>query len=462
MSAHEAHIPSREEVIAIITRPIPKRLGTLSLVLAVIGFAVFLFGAFTGNPRAWHAFHVNWLFVTTFSSAAIAIVVAQRITTARWSRPTIRILEGFVAWLPIAFVLLLLTLFFGKQHIFHWVTVPPTIHEKALWLDPTFYTIRVLAVYALITVLSIWFVYRSVRLDVGVMPEWGSSWAKGIRAGMRHGFGDERRELHSTHSMLGKLGVVFALVFGFGWTMLAWDLSMSVDYHFQSTMYGWQVFMGGWVVALMIQSILVRLWRNALGAEEIILEKHFHDIGKLCFAFTAFWGYLTFSQYLVIWYGNMPEESHFFFLRMSEPWVDITVSVGMLMFVVPFFGLLSKSAKTYTPTMTLFALCSIVGLWLQRYVEIYPSVFAEGLGGDGGAAHAAAGAEAATAAVAHLPFGLYEIAVTLGFIGLWGVCYLAFMNAFPRMRVFMLTSPYRDEVQVPVNPDTMEPLPAHE
>jgi hypothetical protein len=457
MSDHDIHTPTREEVVACITRPIPKRLGTLSLILAVVGFAIFIIGVVTGNARAWQAYHVNWLFFTTFSSAAVAFAAAQRITTARWSRPTIRFMEGFVAWLPIAFVLLLLTIVAGKRAIFPWITNPPTIHEKALWLEPTFFSIRVLAVFALITLLSVWFVYRTVRLDVGIVPEWGSSWAKGIRDRMRSGFGDERRELHSTHSMLGKLSVVLCLVFGFGWTVLAWDLSMSLDYHFQSTMYGWQVFMGGWVVALMIQSILVRLWRNALGAEDIIVDRHFHDIGKLCFAFTAFWGYLTFSQYLVIWYGNMPEESHFFFLRMSYPWVRFTISVGMLMFVVPFFGLLSKSAKTYTPTMTLFALCSIVGLWLQRYVEIYPSIYAAGSAG----AEARMG-EAVTATAASAPFGLYEVGVTLGFLGLWGLCYVAFMNAFPRMRVFMLTSPYRDEIQVPVDPKTMEPLPAHE
>jgi hypothetical protein len=133
----------------------------------------------------------------------------------------------------------------------------------------------------------------------------------------------------------------------------------------------------------------------------------------------------------------------------------------MLMFVVPFFGLLSKAAKTYTPTMTLFALCSIVGLWMQRYVEIYPSIYATGAGEHATEAGQTA-VEGAAAAAMHLPFGLYEVGVTLGFLGLWGVCYLAFMNAFPRMRVFMMTSPYRDEVQVPVNPDTMEPLPAHE
>ena len=457
MSGHEAHIPSREEVIAIVTRPIPRRLATLGVVLAVIGFAIFLFGAFTGNARAWQAYHVNWLYFTIISAAGVAYAAAQRITTARWSRPTVRFVEGYVAWLPVALVLLVITVLFGKQAIFPWMTTPPTQHEKALWLDPTFFSVRVIAVFALITWLSLWFVYRTVRLDVGIMPEWGSSWAKGIRERMRSGFKDERRELHSTHSFLGKLAVVLALASGFGWPVLAWDLSMSLDYHFQSTMYGWQVFMGGWVVSLMLQSLLVRAWRISLGAEELILERHFHDIGKLCFGFTAFWGYLTFSQFLVIWYGNMPEETHFFYLRMSEPWVNLTVSVAIMMFAVPFFGLLSKTAKLYTPTMALFALSSIVGLWIHRYVEIYPSIYAAG-----GGEHAEPAAEAAATTAMHLPFGFWEIGITLGFLGLWIVSYLAFMNAFPRMRVFMMTSPYRDEVQVPVNPDTMEPLPAHE
>jgi hypothetical protein len=452
MSLHDAHIPSRDEVVNVITRPIPKRLATLSVILAVVGFAIFLIGVFTGNARAWLAFHVNWLFFTTFSSAGVAIAASQRITTARWSRPTVRFIEGYVAWLPVAFVLLLLTVFVGKRSIFPWVASPPTIHEKAVWLNPTFFTLRVILIFALLTFLSLWFVYRSVRLDVGVMPEWGAEWARGLRDRMRAGFGEERRELHSTHSLLGKLAIFLVLVFGFGWVVLSWDLSMSMDVHFYSTMYGWQVFMGGWVVALMIHSIIVRLWRNSLGAEELIQERHFHDIGKLCFAFTCFWGYITFGQYLVIWYGNMPEETHYFFLRMSQPWVALTVAVGVLMFVLPFFGLMGKYPKIFTPTMTFFALSSIVGLWLQRYVEIYPSAYAEA---------SVAGAEA-SATPAAIPFGLYEIGVTLGFLGLWGVCYLAFMNAFPRMRVFMLTSRYRDEIQVPVDPKTMEPLPAHE
>ncbi|MGQ0764698.1 MAG: hypothetical protein ACT4OZ_03425 [Gemmatimonadota bacterium] len=442
MSAHvHHHVPSREELVALINRrPLPRNLKTIAAVLAVVGFTVFILGAATGVDRAWQAFHVNWLFFTIPSSAAVMFTAVQRITTARWSRPVIRFEEGFVAWLPIAFVLLLVTLFFGRDHIFPWTHEHIAIPEKATWLNPVFWSMRGVLVFGMITALSVWYVWTSVRLDVGLTPEWGASWARGLRERMRRGFGEERRELHSTHSLQGRLAVFLALLFGFGWTMLAWDLSMSMDFHFQSTMYGWQVFMGGWIVNLMIFALLLRAWRRFLGAEDLITTHHYHDVGKLCFAFTAFWGYLTFSQLLVIWYGNIGEETHYIRLRLIEPWVNVTVAMAVLAFS-PFFGLMGKAPKLFTPTMALFALASIFGIWIQRYLEIYPN------------AHLSA-----TSA----PFGIWELGVSLGFLGLWGWSYLQFMDAFPRMRVVMMTSPYRDEVQVPVDPRTMEPLPAHE
>jgi hypothetical protein len=404
---------------------------------------VFVIGAAMGEDRAWRAFHVNWMFFTIPSSAAVVFAAVQRITTARWSRSVIRLLEGLVAWLPVAFLLLLVTVIGGKGHIFPWMHEAPTIPEKRLWLDPTFWSVRVLVVFGLLTALSLWYTRTSVRLDVGLIPEWGAAWAKGIRDGMRRGFGEERRELHSTHSLQGKLAVYLALLFGFGWTMLAWDLSMSMDYHFQSTMYGWQIFMGGWMAMLMLFSLLVRWWRNFLGAYDLITESHFHDVGKLCFAFVAFWGYLTFSQYLVIWYGNMGEETHFLRLLLIRPWLPLTLAVAVLMFAIPFFGLMGKAPKIYTPTMATMAVGAIIGLWIHKYLEIYPhATFAE--------------------APTSFPFGIWEIGVTIGFLGLWGFSYLAFMDAFPRMRVVLMTSPYRDEVQVPVDARTMEPLPAHE
>ena len=441
MSLHAVHVPTREELVATYSKPLPKALGMLALVLSLIGALVFVIGLFVAPDRAWRAYHANWLFFTVLSSAGVMFVAVQRIATARWSRPIVRLHEGYVAFLPVAFLLLLISIFLGKSYIFPWTHEHPPVAEKVLYFNGAFLTARALLSFGVITLLSLWYVYTSVRLDVGLLPEWGAKWAAGIRARMRAGFGEERREIHSTHSLQGKLAVVLALLFGYGWTLLAFDLSMGLSLHFQSTLYGWWFFMGGWLCSLTLLSLLVMAWRRYLGAEAIIGENHFHDLGKLCFAFTAFWGYLTFGQYLVIWYGNMGGETHWPRLRLIAPWVHFSVSAIMMVFFVPFFGLLSRAAKVYRPTLALFAIISLVGMWLVRYLEVYPSLYGD---------------------VPSLPFGLWEIAITLGFLGIWASCYLAFMNAFPRVRAVLMTSPYRDEVQVPVNPETMEPLPAHE
>lgn len=442
MSAlHAQHLPSREELVAGTSRPISRTIKLACLVLAAIGGVAFLFGAFTGSSRMWQALHVSWLYVTTISSAGVVFVAVQRITTARWSRPIIRFLEGYVAFLPVAFVILLLLISVGKGHIFPWTHHMPEIEEKQQYLQPVFFTARVIGVYLVIATLSVWYIWTSVRLDVGHVPESGAKWARGIRALMRRGFGEERREIHSTHSLQGKLAVLLALAFGMGWPVLSWDLSMSLDVYFFSTMYGWWVFMGGWVAALASFSLLTMAWRRWLGRYDLITEHHFHDLGKLCFAFTAFWGYITFGQYLIIWYANIAEETHWMRLRLMGVWKPVSLTVVFLMFVLPFFGLLSRAAKVMLPVFAFFASCTIVGLWLHRYVEIYPAIY-----------------EVAPA----LPLGLWELAMGLGMVGLWGLCYVAFMDAFPRVRVTLMTSPYRDEVQVPVDPKTMEPLPAHE
>jgi len=442
MSLHPAPTLTRQEAIAIASRPTGGQPRTTSLMLAGLGAVVFIIGLFVDPDRTWRAFHANWLFFTVLTSAGCTFVAVQRITTARWSREIIRFMEGYVAFLPIAFVFLLLSVFVGKGHIFPWTHEAYPVPEKALYFDPVFFSVRVIVVFAIITALSLWYIYTSLRLDVGMNPEWqGASWADGLRARMRAGFRDERREIHSTHSLQGKLAVFVVMAFAFGWSVLAWDLSMGLSLHFQSTLYGWWFFMGGWLNSLCLFALLVMWWRRRLEAYDLVKEVHFHDLGKLMFAFTAFWGYLTFGQYLVIWYGNMGEETFFMRLRLIAPWKWITVTSVTLVFALPFFGLLSRSAKVFLPTLAFFALSSLTGMWLMRYIEVYPSTFGE---------------------VARAPFGLWEVGVLLLYMGAWGWSYFSFMDAFPRVRTTLLTSPYRDEVQVPVDPETMEPLPAHE
>jgi len=437
----DPHVPSREEVLSTASAPISRSLELASWVLAAIGLLVFIVGLFVAPDRAWRAWHFNWLYFTSIASAGVMFVAVQRITTARWSRPIIRLLEGFVAFLPVAWILLAITLLVGKGSVFPWTHEAPSVPEKQLYLDHGFVVLRDLVGFGILVALSVWYIWTSVRLDVGHAPESGATWARGFRERMRRGFREERREIHSTHSLQGKLAVVLALVFGLGWSMLAFDLSMALDMHFQSTLYGWWFFMTGWLGAIMMFSLLTMWWRRELRAYDMITETHFHDLGKLGFAFTAFWGYLTFSQYLVIWYGNFAEETHFMRLRFIPPWKWLTFALIFMNFLIPFLGLVSRAAKVYLPTFVAFATISLVGTWIQRYLEVYPSLY--------GVAD-------------HLPFGLWEIGLGLFYLGVFGSTYFLFMNAFPRMRVTLMTSPFRDEVQVPVDPETMEPLPAHE
>src|SRR5205823_6710993 len=207
-----------------------------------------------------------------------------------------------------------------------------------------------------------------------------------------------------------KLAVSLVIAFAWGWSVLAWDLSMGLSLHFQSTLYSWWFFMGGWLTGLALLTLIVLAWRRYLGAYELIKEVHFHDLGKLVFAFTAFWGYLTFGQYLVIWYGNLGEETFFMRLRLIAPWMPITVTSVVLVFVAPFFGLLSRAAKVFLPTLVLFTLCTLTGMWLMRYIEVYPSAYG---------------------VVPHAPFGIWEIGVLLLYAGTWAWVYASFMDAFP-------------------------------
>lgn len=443
MSQHY-HYPSREEFARRLSaKSVPAGIKTAALIAAIIGIGVFVMGLFTNPDRAWQALQYNWTYFAVISTAGTAFAAVQRIVTARWSRPMIRFTEGFYAFVPIAFVILIAILFFSGDAIFTFRgrEAVPT-EEKAAYLSNGWFLIRGLFFFGAITVIQGMFIWNSVKMDVAVLPEYGAKWAAGLRAKMRAGWsGDERRELHTQHSAQGKLAVAVAMAFVIGWCFMAWDYSMTISLHFQQTMYAWIVFMTGWVNMVMLTSLLTMWWRNHLEAKDIVTMDQLWDLGKLGFAFTAFVGYISFSQYLVIWYGNMPEETHFYRLRLSGVWKPITQLVPIFGFVLPFFGLISKAAKMYLPTFVLFAVCSLIGVYLHRYIEIYPSIYGE---------------------ATSLPFGLQEIGTTIGFIGLWAFSYFSFMDAFPVMRVFMMTTPCKDEVQVPVDAKTMEPLPAHE
>ena len=173
----DSHLPSREALVAATSKPMPPAWTYLSLGLLALGTLAFLIGAVKGDDRVWQALLFNWLFFTTISQAAVTFVAIQRITTARWSRPVVRMLEGFTAFLGPA-TLVLLIIFLGRAHIFPWARGPIGTPEKAYWMRPEFLITRDIVLQLILVALSVRYMWLSVRLDVGVLGEAGAWWGK--------------------------------------------------------------------------------------------------------------------------------------------------------------------------------------------------------------------------------------------------------------------------------------------
>jgi hypothetical protein len=184
---------------------------------------------------------------------------------------------------------------------------------------------------------------------------------------------------------------------------------MALQPHWFSNLLGGFYFMGSFLGAHMLLALMSMYGASQLGISDLVSPKQRHDLGKLCFGFTVFWTYLMWAQFLVIWYGNLPEETGFVFARLWGAWRPVGVAVGVGMFVIPFFGLLGVAPKKVRATMGFFAAVSLVSLWLERYLLVLPSV-------------------------SPLPgpkFKVPEAGPTFLFLGLYLLCYALFARTFP-------------------------------
>jgi len=381
----------RDDVLARLARPLPPLVVPALGFLAAVGIVAFLamtFGA--GSTRAWRIYHVNWLFWSGLSQAGVIFAATQVIVGARWSHPIRRMAEASAAFLPISFVLFL-ALWLGRAEIFPWIRHPllePAV--KAFWLRGGFLFGRDIACLVLLYGLSAWFLYHSLRLDDAHLAPEATALSKG---------------------RLSRLAPGLVVAYAITWSLLAFDLVQSLAPHWVSNLLGAYSFMAAWLQALMALALLAIFWRRHLGLQDLVTGATFHDLGKLCFGFTVFWAYLFFSQFLVIWYGNMPEETSFLFLRMARPeWRGISTAMLVLVFLIPFWGLIGVKPKKTPALLGSFAAISLLGLWTDRYVFTMPSMVQE---------------------APKLPLGWPELLVTAGFLGLWGLAYAWFARRFP-------------------------------
>src|SRR5256886_9928070 len=159
---------------------------------------------------------------------------------------------------------------------------------------------------------------------------------------------------------IARAAAVLVVAYAFGYSLLAFDLIMSLAQKWVSNLFGAFYFMGSFLAALMLLAVLGIWLRRAMGLDGIYTSRQQHDLGKLCFGFTVFWAYLMWSQFLVIWYGNLPEETYFIFYRLYGAWRPVGIAVFLLVFVIPFVGLLGVRPKTFSPTLLGFAIISLV------------------------------------------------------------------------------------------------------
>ena len=159
-------------------------------------------------------------------------------------------------------------------------------------------------------------------------------------------------------------------------TLVAFDGIMALQPHWFSNLLGGFFFMGSFLGAHMLLALMMIYGASHLGVADLVSPKQRHDLGKLCFGFTVFWTYLMWAQFLVIWYGNLPEETGFVFARLWGHWLPVGKAVFIGMFLVPFFGLLGVAPKKTRATLGFFAVVSLVALWLERYLLVMPSVSA--------------------------------------------------------------------------------------
>lgn len=381
--AHAA-IPSLDEIRDTANARVPQsaltRLATLSVVLLTAAIGVALMSP-DGTRRLAHAWLLSGWFAVSIPLGALFFIGIQHLVRAGWSVSVRRVAEyvGASAAGPLLLlaplVVLLLT---GHSDLFPWndansVADDQLLQSKSAWLNAPFFAGRALLYAAVWVACGRWFLRMSRQQDTG---------------------GDAGTTLR----LESRSGVVLLLL-GVTITFAAFDWLMSLDPYWFSTIFGIYAFAGAMVAGLAVLAFVVAAlvrW-NITPA---VTSEHLHDVVKLLFGMNCFWAYIAFSQYLLIWYANIPEETVWLRHRQMHGWNTVTTALAVGHFIVPFVVLMPRVAKRSTALVMVMSIGLLLMHWLDLYWVVYPQF-------------AAAPA-----------FGVLELLTSLGFLGVLGLTVL--------------------------------------
>jgi hypothetical protein len=384
--------------------------------LAILGVILFVQSLLAGPAsadRAWQLFHVNWIYFTGLAAGSVAFAAVQKITNARWSGMIIRFAEASVAFLPVSLLGLVLIFTAGYDSIYG--PMQAALHElqhaKAVWLSHDFMFARLGLGLLALTIIGWKLVWADMVPDFHAVRAAAPDGRRLRFERWSRGYDQSTASVAQQEMRIHRLGPGYAVLYAYVITVVAFDGIMALQPHWYSNLLGGFIFMGAFLGGHMLLALLMIHGAAHLGVSDLVSPKQRHDLGKLCFGFTVFWTYLMWAQFLVIWYGNLPEETGFVFARLWGHWLPIGVAVLWGMFIIPFFGLLGVRPKKSKVTFGFFATVSLVALWLERYLLVMPSV----------------------SALPGPQFRVPEAGPTLAFAGLFLLSYGVFGRTFPML-----------------------------
>jgi Ni/Fe-hydrogenase subunit HybB-like protein len=415
---------------------ISDRLQKILLGFVAIGIIGFLAGLFGSRSYlAWQALLVNTMFFGGIALGGLAFSLIFTITSAKWGRPIKRLAETLSAFIPIG-ALLLCLLFFGADQIFEWMDHDKVIHTKAGWLNFPFFIVRNVVVLGLFVAGASYYLKTVIRPDIGLagkLIDFGNPFADQLIKN----YGAQEQEEATAEKRAKTLAPLLAVLFFLLCTLLAFDWMMSIDQEWFSTMFGAQYAISNLIGAAAALLIIAGIARKNFQLDEYITIDRYHDLAKITFAVCALWTYLVFSQILVIWYGDLPEETPYLIMRMqSLEWGWMFWVLFFLMFLIPFFGLMSRTACNSIWFSRLIAIEVLVGVWLEKYFLIVPSIQEN---------NASSGLIDASRGLPGFSPNFYDVSITLGVLGIFLLSYFWFLQRVPAVPIsdplFLRNSP---------------------
>ncbi|HYC39758.1 MAG TPA: quinol:cytochrome C oxidoreductase [Chitinophagaceae bacterium] len=369
-----------------------KRYRNVSLALMGVGLlAIVLLYITHGSKsdphqqaRFWGSLLQNGVYFLLVTNAAMFFICATTLAWAAWPMTFRRVPEAIAACVPVIGIIcgvILLAICFGSNHeLYHWTSEEHVKHDATLQWKKGFLNKGFFAAWTIFTIVSWsllgWKMRKlSLELDNNPLPS--------IEAG--------RKYIWKNTVWAAIYIVIFALTV---MSSIPWLWLMSIDAHWYSTMYSWYTFASTFVAGIALITLFIVFLKNN-NYLELTNQEHLHDMGKFMFAFSIFWTYLWFSQFMLIWYANIPEETIYFKPRAQGAYSGVFWLMFIMNFLAPLLILMTRGAKRNYATITFMALLILFGHWLDFFQMVFPGPLPD-----------------------HVPLMLYDFGVGLGFVGL--------------------------------------------